>query len=125
MAGTRPLSIDAALETVGQWGPWQWRHYATVTLAWIPCALITLSTVFANNHPLWRAEPTDGAPNPLPSADPAPCDAPIELIDPWRSIQAEWNLTCEREWLSGLVDSLYFLGFGLGTTFIGKWSDRH
>ena len=38
-------------------------------------------------------------------------------------MRSEWGLVCEREWVSRLLDALFFVGFGLGATFFGKVSD--
>ena len=55
---------------------------------------------------------------------PPPCGSgDFELVEPWTSVAGQYVLVCERAWLSTLVDSLFFLGFGVGAAGFGHLSD--
>ena len=118
-----PTSVDDWLRGVGEFGPYQRRHFAIVTSAWFFLSWGTLSMVFVNTHPGWRMPNST-----IVSTKPPPCgdkSHPFELVDPHTTIQGDFRLVCDREWLSGLTDSLYFVGFGIGASLLGWLSDRY
>jgi len=117
--GAVTVSVDESFAIVGDFGPYQKRHYFIVASAWVPCALVTLSTVFVNSHPAWRSPPLDAV-----STDLVPCGHPFQIVDKWRSVQGEWDLLCDRVGLSSVIDSCFFLGFGIGSMFLGRYSDK-
>ena len=126
---SRPLSIDDVFRTIGEFGTYQRWHYAKVVSSQLAIAVCTLSMVFTNRPPLWRdlADPTPGSGDLTAVArlSEVPCDGGLSwaYVAPWQSVRSEWGLVCEHEWVSRLLDALFFVGFGLGATFFGKVSD--
>ena len=46
------------------------------------------------------------------------------IVDEWRSIQGTWDLICEENrWKAPLVNSLFFVGFGVGASCFGTLAD--
>ena len=128
-AATRQLSIDDVFRAIGEFGTYQRWHYAKVVSTQLSIAVCTLSMVFTNRAPLWRnlADPTPGSGDLTAVArlSEVPCDGDVSwaYVAPWQSVRSEWGLVCEHEWLSRLLDALFFVGFGFGATFFGKVSD--
>ena len=114
---------------IGEFGTYQRWHYAKVVSTQLSIAVCTLSMVFTNRAPLWRnlADPTPGSGDLTAVArlSEVPCDGDVSwaYVAPWQSVRSEWGLVCEHEWLSRLLDALFFVGFGFGATFFGKVSD--
>ena len=46
-----------------------------------------------------------------------------EIVDSWRSIQGEWNLVCADGYKAELLNSLFFIGFGIGAPAFGRMAD--
>jgi len=122
------ISIDDYLGHVGEFGYYQKKHYFLVASAWIPCSWITLSMVFVNSRPFWSY--VDG--NSTIMQTKLPCDVTstnynssvFVIEDQWRSIQGTWELICEEnEWKATLVNSLFFVGFGIGASCFGTFAD--
>ena len=115
-AATRQLSIDDVFRAIGEFGTYQRWHYAKVVSTQLSIAVCTLSMVFTNRAPLWRnlADPTPG------SGDLSAVARFSEVhvrrrrlrayVAPWQSVRSEWGLVCEHEWLSRLLDALFFVG---------------
>jgi len=128
-AASRPLSIDDVFRAIGEFGTYQRWHYAKVVSSQLAIAVCTLGMVFTNRPPLWRdlADPTPGSGDLTAVArlSEVPCDGGLSwaYVAPWQSVRSEWGLVCEHEWVSRLLDALFFVGFGLGATFFGKVSD--
>ena len=116
---------------MGEFGPAQQRHFGLVALAGAlsasMCCLsmvsagsehqprLILTQVFANSKPAWQ--PVGGGQveaDALP-----PCGTLFEMAEPSHSLRAEWRLVCEDERLAGLLDSLFFVGFGAGAFLFG------
>ena len=50
-----PLDIDAVLTTIGEFGPYQRRYWFLLSLAWLPCGVVTLQMVFVEEaEPEWE-----------------------------------------------------------------------
>eukprot|EP00930_Biecheleria_cincta_P096439 TRINITY_DN88292_c0_g1_i1.p1 TRINITY_DN88292_c0_g1~~TRINITY_DN88292_c0_g1_i1.p1 ORF type:complete len:524 (-),score=63.32 TRINITY_DN88292_c0_g1_i1:66-1406(-) len=78
-----------------------------------------MSMVFVNAKPTWRY------PGGAEQNTKLPCHrsngtAVLEIVDAWHSVQGEWNLTCDDAWKAGIIDSLFFVGFGIGAVWIGS-----
>lgn len=95
------LTIEQFLTHAGEFGPYQQRRYLLIVGAWVPTALCTMLSVFANAQP--------------------PCEAASE--QPWQSVAKEFALVCGRGWAASAIDSLYFVGFGVGAALIGQLAD--
>ena len=127
-AATRQLSIDDVFRVIGEFGTYQRWHYAKVVSTQLSIAVCTLGMVFTNRPPLWRnlADPTPGSGDLTGVArlSEVPCDGDVSwaYVAPWQSVRSEWGLVCEHEWVSRLLDALFFVGFGFGATFFGKVS---
>ena len=84
--------------------------------------------VFVNSRPFWSY--VDG--NSTIMQTKLPCDVTTTnynssvfvIEDQWRSIQGTWELICEEnEWKATLVNSLFFVGFGIGASCFGTFAD--
>ena len=99
-------SFEGFLERSGQFGPYQWRHYALAAGNWVPAAFLTWSSVFANMRPHWRLvnSPADTP----PETGPLPCDLSDSyvIVDAWQSVAGEWALVCGDAWKSTMLDEL-------------------
>ena len=128
---SRHLSIDDVLRAIGEFGAYQRWHYVKVVSSQLAIAVCTLSMVFTNRPPLWRllADPMPGSGDLTAVArlSEVPCNGgtSYEFVEPWRSVRSEWGLVCEREWEARLLDAIFFVGFGLGATCFGKFSDAY
>ena len=118
-------SFEGFLERSGQFGPYQWRHYALAAGNWIPAAFLTWSSVFANMRPHWRLVTSPG--DAPPETGPLPCDSPgsYVIVDAWQSVAGEWGLVCGDAWKSTLLDEFFFVGFGVGAAGFGTFADRY
>jgi len=127
---TSGLTVDDYLNMIGDMGPYQRRHYLLVASAWIACSWCTLNMVFTNRRPEWRYY---GGANLTANLSASferqveegalPCGKDFEIVNPEYTLQAEWGLYCEHEWKAGLLNSLYFVGFGIGAATLGALAD--
>ena len=121
----REHTIDSYLTRVaGEFGAGQHRHYVIVTGAWIPCAFVTLSMVLVNKSPAWQLLDDTGATIGLASTRTIPCTEDFVLVDATSSIGGTWSLVCSDGAIQGLINTLYFVGFGVGASYFGWLADR-
>ncbi|EHA8591614.1 Organic cation/carnitine transporter 4 [Cocos nucifera] len=107
------MGVDEMLQKYsGEFGPWQLRHFALVSLAWAIDAFHTMVTIFADREPAWRCT------GPACSVDVDVCQ-----LEPgsWEwiggrevSTVAEWGLVCGNKYKIGLVQSAFFAGCMVG-----------
>ena len=115
------LTIDDFLHRFGDFGNFQRRHYAVVAGAWMAAALCTFSNVFVTRRPPW-VEPG----SQIIHRGPLPCaTGAYDIVEPWRTVAGEFNLVCARGYIKSLIDSLFFVGFGIGAAAFGNVSDSY
>ncbi|XP_008806791.1 organic cation/carnitine transporter 4-like [Phoenix dactylifera] len=119
--GDERIGVDEMLQKYsGEFGPWQLRHFALVSLAWALDAFHTMVTIFADREPAWRC------------TGPACSDVDVCQLEPgsWEwiggrevSTVAEWGLVCGNKYKIGLVQSAFFAGCMVGCGIFGHLSD--
>lgn len=124
------VSIDDAIEQhvpsgMG-WG--QVKQYVGAALAWVPSAPLTLLLVFAARDLEKECTPAsrEECEERLEKGQ-GFCDMPRRLwrfTNPNESLVAEFDLTCDREWMTSLLNSGFFLAFFFGCSIMGYASDR-
>ena len=119
-AADSPVTIDAYLTRVGEFGRYQQRHYALVAGGQMAAAWVTLNMVFVNQRPRWHS--TDGH----VTADSLPCDIHnLTLVDVHWTVAGEWHLVCGDAYFAAELSVLYFLGFLCGASALGWIADRY
>ena len=123
--------MDPILNWIGEFGVAQQRHFVLVAIAGnLSAAFCCLSMVFANRQATWRL-----AGSSLDSVGVPPCDQDFELVDTTHSVRGELGLVCDDAHLAGgalglrrcgadpraagMLDSLFFVGFGVGAFCFG------
>jgi len=111
--------MDPILNWIGEFGAAQQRHFVLVSTAGnLSAAFCCLSMVFANRQATWRL-----AGSSLDSVGLPPCDQDFELVDTTHSVRGELGLVCDDAHLAGMLDSLFFVGFGVGAFCFGRLAD--
>lgn len=121
-ANLEEVSIDAYFTAIGELGFYQKRHFLLVGSGWIALAAGVLSMVFTNRRPHWRYPGGDVQTSELPCAEMAMGQA-VELVNAWHSTTGEFNLFCDNGWKATMLDSLFFVGVGIGAARLGSLSD--
>lgn len=112
------LGIDEVLsQYAGDFGPWQIRHFALVTLAWVVCTSHTMVIIFANREPAWRCTGETRL-----ACHSGPLESVCELepgtwewvAGPAASTVAQWGLVCGERFKVGLAQSAFFAGCMIG-----------
>lgn len=135
VTGTTALSFDEALKkSIGELGRGQLRILLLASLCWIPNAFVILLMVFNNKNPV--KEHWFKCNDPLDTC----CASVYALADPssefcslapsqytWtsvsKSIISQFNLVCSNGWKSQLVNSVFFLGYLVGSGVFGNVAD--
>ena len=113
-------TIDAFLTNIaGEFGPFQWRHFALVVSAQATCGILTLSMVFTGRAPSYGPGVRANSSSPLQCAA-----STSQLVRTWESTTSEWALVCDDAFMAPLMGTLYFVGFGVGASFLGSLADR-
>ena len=126
------------LKEIGEFGRWQQWNWLLYSCAWvrsyvpvsarlptphtdhcarplqIPCALQTILPTFSAAMPELQCSLPSGSCAPLNSTTLCGLQNSnwtYQHTDPYRTIVAEWDLTCEHQWKASLVTSIYFAGF--------------
>ncbi|KAJ9531751.1 hypothetical protein QJQ45_021899 [Haematococcus lacustris] len=135
-SGTSVSFDDALCKYVGEFGLQQKKILVSVSVIWIPNALCILLMVFANKDPIkalwWRCMNEDAECLRVHgSEDPAAAGFCSLSEDSWawtasnKSIISQFNLICSNAWLAQLVNSIFFLGYLIGSGTFGNMADRH
>jgi OCT family organic cation transporter-like MFS transporter 4/5 len=115
------VTLDEWLRIVGEFGTFQRRHYFCVHVpGWISSAMIVYLMVFINSAPEWQGDGGGIEHGPIPCGSNATA---FNLTSPTISVQAEWELYCERGYIASLLDSLFFVGFAFGAITLGSAAD--
>ncbi|KAH0455594.1 hypothetical protein IEQ34_015626 [Dendrobium chrysotoxum] len=116
------LGIDEVLaKYAGEFGPWQARQFALVSLAWLLDAFHTMVTIFADREPEWRCVRPGGCGGQgICGLEPGSWEW---VGGPGVSTVAEWGLICGQKYKIGLVQSAFFAGCMLGCGIFGHLSD--
>ncbi|KAK1307829.1 Organic cation/carnitine transporter 4 [Acorus calamus] len=117
------MVVDEMLRRhVGEFGPWQLRHFGLTNLAWILNAFHTMVMVFADREPDWRCRAGPGC---VPGSVEGVCG-----LEPgtWEwvggsSTVAEWGLVCGEKYKVGLAQSAFFAGSMIGAGIFRHRSD--
>jgi MFS family permease len=112
------MKMDAVFEAIGGFGPAQQRIYFAVCSAWIPFAWGMQSMVFVNSRPLWQDD------SGIVHNTELPCGSEFQIANPYHTVQGEWQLICDNEWMGSLLNSVMFVGFGFGAALCGNWGDK-
>ncbi|KAF5290279.1 hypothetical protein FQR65_LT11613 [Abscondita terminalis] len=146
------MAYDDVIPILGNFGRYQQRIYLLLCLPAILCAFHKLSNVFLQAKPNHRCQlleeysnstynltidvlnssfPRDESTNKYSSCSvlyngtEVPCNGYIYDYTKYKSsIVIEWNLVCNRAYLTALGDSIFMLGVLLGSIVFGALSDK-
>ncbi|XP_039948191.1 organic cation transporter protein-like [Bactrocera tryoni] len=118
----KPTHTDPIISILGSdLGPWQLIICLWIFLSKFPTGWVQISMVFLQS-PI-QATCVDPVSNI--SICSGHCHAFVyEHINFEENIITEWNLTCDREWLSSLAQSFVMIGIMLGNIIFGLFADK-
>ncbi|KAK9057019.1 hypothetical protein SSX86_024385 [Deinandra increscens subsp. villosa] len=119
------LPVDQMLtKYCGEFGFWQFKHFALTCMALALDAIHTMVMIFADRELSWTCEPGSGC---VRVSDTSVCGLKPGL---WRwgasegwSTVAEWGLVCGQKYKVGMVQALFFCGCMIGNGIFGQLSD--
>ncbi|GJQ67658.1 Orct [Trypoxylus dichotomus] len=146
------MGYDDVIPLLGDFGRYQRRIYLLLCLPAIICAFHKLANVFIQARPDFRCQLPDEFPNAsfilektvinksypfnykqnkysscemIRNETIVPCDKYIYDTSKYESSTViEWNLVCNRAYLSATSDSIFMVGVMLGSIGFGELSDR-
>lgn len=130
-APIKHLTVQEALQEVGQYGRCQKFLCFFFFLMHIPVAMQILIAVFLTVTPEWRCRENSTVciyNGTFIAEDPRKCVLPR---DSWRyvglkgfSVTSQFDVSCEASWLVMLFTSLFFFGWGTGALIMGYIADN-
>ncbi|CAH2047312.1 unnamed protein product, partial [Iphiclides podalirius] len=115
---SRPtVANDTFQKIIGSFGKYQFWLVCLIIVAKFPVASHQMAIIFLAPKTSYVCQDTN--------AETCPCANPIYDTSIFNStITTEWNLICERKWLTSFTQTLFQLGTLLGSIIFGMASDR-
>ena len=126
------LTIDQAVTLLGGFHLFQWLIIASLACMSPPRLFQILFMVFGAQDSSWKCVSNSSTcllNGTLPSTNRARCNM---LRNDWEytmpkdfSIASEFDLQCDREWMKHLMNSIVFVGWGVGAVVLGWVADNY
>lgn len=134
------LSMDEALERVGEFGRYQRVLDIIICLINVPVAMQVLMSTFTTVTPNWKCHPDNRycinligngtfSPDDMIGLNTTRCHLPkgswVYTKPDHFSLVTQFQLHCERKWIIQLLESTLFAGWGIGAFVLGPLSDKY
>lgn len=130
--GTNAFTIEQTIQLLGGFKLFQWLIVASFSFMGPPRVFQLLMMVFGAHDPTWRcmANSTVCLLNgTIASSNQARCHMPRSewdyTVSKDYSITTEYDLVCDRAWMMQLMNSITFVGWGIGAVILGYIADNY
>lgn len=127
----KTITIEQAIKSLGGFKLFQWLIVLSFSIMSPPRVFQVLFIVFGGHHPTWRcvANSTVCLQNgTIASSNQERCDIPRNeweyTVPRDYSLTTEYDLHCDRAWIGSLMNSIIFVGWGLGSMVLGYVADN-
>jgi MFS family permease len=119
------MNIDEVFSHIGELGKQQLRYSLLLSILGMYGAQIMLQYTFVGHDMSFICKLENGSKlvDECPNGETSKCAEIIFDTSDTSSINSEWNLVCDRTWLSPLTMSLFMSGVMIGSLILGAVAD--
>lgn len=128
----RTVSADEILTYTGEFGRFQQLLVAAICALYFFVSFQLLITYFISDTPSWRCRPNSTLcpfNKTLTENDNRRCDIPrtewYYTESKHFSLVTEFDVECKHRWILGLISSIHFVGYGIGSIVLGYVGDKY